>query len=247
MRNRPDDPAARRASLERWATEQGGNNRSPTSLARAWLKSRLTLARARIRIASARFEKRVWGRGLDTEDPVRQPEHDHPDRLVYAPSAWHALPRALRYLGVSDHDTFVDFGCGKGRVVHQAAKQPFRRVIGVEISPVLAEIARTNLAARRHEHRCRNVEIVVADAREFQVPDDLTIGYFLHPFTGQTFDAVLRGIVDSIDRHPRRLRLIYLGPHGAEVLATGRFRLLKEQQSTVLDAHAYRAEIFESY
>ena len=139
------------------------------------------------------------------------------------------LPRALRFLGVSDRDTFVDFGCGKGRVVHQAAKRPFRRVIGVEISPALAEIARANLATRRHRHRCPNVEIVVADAKEFPVPDDLTIAYFWHPFTGETLEAVLRGIIDSIDRHPRRVRLIYLGPHGAEVLATGRFRLLKEQ------------------
>ena len=147
------------------------------------------------------------------------------------PSPWWTLPRALRFLGVSDRDTFVDFGCGKGRVVHQAAKRPFRRVIGVEISPALAEIARANLATRRHQHRCPNVEIVVADAKEFRVPDDLTIAYFWHPFTGETLEAVLRGIVDSIDRHPRPVRLIYLGHHRAEVLATGRFRLLKEHRT----------------
>src|SRR4029450_218589 len=105
--------------------------------------------------------------GLDTSGHAREPEHHHSDRVLYVPSAWHVLPRALRYLGVSDRDTFVDFGCGKGRVVHQAARRPFRRVIGVEISPHLAEIARTNLAARRHEHRCRNVEIVVSDVAEY--------------------------------------------------------------------------------
>jgi predicted RNA methylase len=44
-------------------------------------------------------------------------------------------------------------------------------VIGVEISPVLAEIARTNLAARRRQHRCRSVEIVVSDVKEFSVPE----------------------------------------------------------------------------
>ena len=134
-----------------------------------------------------------------------------PIESAYGPSPRWTLPRALRFLGVSDRDTFVDFGCGKGRVVHQAAKRPFRRVIGVEISPALAEIARANLATRRHQHRCPNVEIVVADAKEFPVPDDLTIAYFWHPFTGETLEAVLRGIVDSIDRHPRRVRLIYLG------------------------------------
>ena len=129
--------------------------------------------------------------------------------MGYAPSAWYVLPRALRYLGVSDRDVFVEFGCGKGRVVHQAARRPFRRVVGVEISPVLAEAARSGLAARRHQHRCRDVEIVVADVTAFRVPDDLTVGYFYYPFTGQTFESVLRGIVESIDRNPRRVRLIF--------------------------------------
>jgi SAM-dependent methyltransferase len=186
-------------------------------------------------------------RGLDTSSEAHEPEHAHPDRLHYAASSWHVLPRALRYLGVSDRDTFVDFGCGKGRVVHQAAKWPFRRVIGVEISPGLAEVARAAVAARRHQHRCRNVEIVVSDVHHFRVPDDLTIGYFYHPFTGETFETVLRNIVDSIDRHPRRVRLIYVLPvHRPQVLATGRFRSLKSQHTRLLDAPAGFTEIFES-
>ena len=245
MRNLPDDAAARREWLERWAAEQEAN-RSPTRPARAWVRRRLALARARVRFRSEQLAIRVFERGLDFEGHAFEPEHDHPDRLPYVPSPWWTLPRALRFLGVSDRDTFVDFGCGKGRVVHQAAKRPFRRVIGVEISPALAEIARTNLATRRHQHRCPNVEIVVADAKEFPVPDDLTIAYFWHPFTGETLEAVLRGIVDSIDRHPRRVRLIYLGPHGAGVLATGRFRLLKEQQNGTRRVARCPTAIFES-
>ncbi len=203
-------------------------------------------ARARVWFKSEQLAIRVFERGLDFEGDASEPEHDHPDRLLYGPSPRRALPRALRFLGVSDRDTFVDFGCGKGRVVHQAAKRPFRRVIGVEISPALAEIARTNLATRRHQHRCPNVEIVVADAKEFRVPDDLTIAYFWHPFTGETLEAVLRGIVDSIDRHPRPVRLIYLGHHGAEVLATGRFRLLKEHPNRSRDRCMSNRDLRES-
>jgi SAM-dependent methyltransferase len=163
------------------------------------------------------------------------------------------LPRALRYVGVSDRDVFVEFGCGKGRVVHQAARRPFRRVVGVEISPVLAEAARSGLAAQRHQHRCRDVEIVVADVTAFRVPDDLTIGYFYYPFTGPTLEAVLRDIVESIDRNPRRVRLIFVLPTEkarSQILATGRFRLLKEQYSRLLDTSRSRpgssVAIFES-
>jgi SAM-dependent methyltransferase len=249
MDNPPEDPAARRESLERWAAEQAAN-RSPARPARAWVRRRIPPARAAVRLKSSQLAIRVeqvairaLERGLDFGGHINGPEHDHPERLPYAASPWRTLPRALRFLGVSDCDTFVDFGCGKGRVVHQAAKRPFRRVIGVEISPALAEIARANLASRRHRYQCPNVEIVVADAKEFRVPDELTIAYFWHPFTGETLAAVLRGIVDSIDRHPRRVRLIYLGHHGAEVLSTGRFRLLKEQPDRI---HWSPTAIFES-
>jgi SAM-dependent methyltransferase len=216
---------------------------------RVRLQIRLRAAELRLANRLERFASRVLDRGLDTSAYTTEPEHHHPDRTRYVPSPWHVLPRALRYLGVSDRDVFVEFGCGKGRVVHQAAKRPFRRVIGVEISPGLAEIARTGLEARRHHHRCRNVEIVVADATEYLVPDDLTIGYLYHPFKGETFDAVLRGIVDSIDRNPRRVRLIYVWPlksARAQILATGRFRVLKEQRTRLLDNHMSRAVIFES-
>jgi SAM-dependent methyltransferase len=194
-----------------------------------------------------RFANRVLDRGLDTSDDAYLPEHKIEGRVLYVPSAWHVLPRALRYVGVSERDTFVDFGCGKGRVVHQAARRPFGRVIGVEVSPMLAETARNALAARSHQHRCRNVEIVVSDVRQFRVPDDLTIAYFFRPFGDETLGTVLRGIIESIDRNPRRVHLIYLSPMTSRstILATGRFRLVKEQ-SSALRRHADHLAIFES-
>jgi hypothetical protein len=103
------------------------------------------------------------------------------------------------------------------------------------------------LAAQADRHRCANIEIVVSDAADFRVPDDLTIGYLYHPFRHATLDAVLRNIVNSLDRRPRRVRLIYVCPQGAEqVLATRRFRLLKEQRSRLLDTSLTQVSIFES-
>ena len=254
----PDDGAARREALERWAQEKhrqlsepAGPVRLPTRLVAPLLRSpRLARGLWSADRALDQFADRLLGRGLDTSGYAFAPEHDHPDRLHYLPSAWHVLPRALRYLGVSDSDTFIDFGCGKGRVVHQAAKRPFRRVIGVEISPDLAEVARAGLEARRHQHRCQDVEIVVSDVAKYRVPDDLTIGYFFRPFEGEAFDALLQDIIDSIDRHPRCVRLIYVFPTNkarSALVATRRFRLLKEQSSSLLRLRSHRLAIFESY
>jgi SAM-dependent methyltransferase len=251
----PDDAAARREVLERWAVEQRQRVKPQRGAAedtwapRVRLKIRLRAAELRLADRLERFASRFLDRGLETSGYTTEPEHQHPDRTRYVPSPWHVLPRALRYIGVSDDDVFIDFGCGKGRVVHQAAKRPFRRVIGVEISPGLAEIARAGLAAGSRHHRCRDVEIVVSDATEYRVPDDLTIAYLYRPFQGETFDAVLGAIVDSMDRYPRRVRLIYVYPlksGRSQILATGRFRVLKEQRTRFLDNYMSRAVIFES-
>jgi SAM-dependent methyltransferase len=241
-----EDEAARRERLDQWAAEQRRlteppkKYRTPWQLRWRWLRRPLHIW--------AQVVERMLDRGLHTAGVVVAPEHAHPDRVHYVPSSWRLLPLALDYLGVSDGDTFVDFGCGKGRVLHQAARRPFRRVIGVEISPGLAETARAGLARRRYQHRCASVEIVVADAAQFDVPDDLTIGYFYHPFEGETLAAVLRNIVASIDRHPRRVRLIYAYPvRIGEFLATGRFQLvarLTRQRNSELDGGG--AAILES-
>jgi SAM-dependent methyltransferase len=247
-----DDATTRQDTLERWAAQQRRTNQSPAAASlrtvrfrtqqRAWL-AQIKLARASERVASY-----VLDRGLNTSGFAHEPEHDHPDRLHYAPVSWHVVPRALRYLGVSDLDTFVDFGCGKGRAVHQAAKRPFRRVIGVEISPALADAARSGLAARKHQHQCRDVEIVVADVTKYQVPDDLTVGFFYHPVAlgSETLDAVLRRIEESLDRNPRRVRLIYVVPIGWQPpdLASDRFRVLKKQRRIGIGPS--RVAIFES-
>jgi SAM-dependent methyltransferase len=241
----PDHKRPRQDSLERWLAEQRETDQGEErfSSAKRWSRH----AGWKVALNGQRIANRLLGRGLDTSSHVRLPEHDHPDRVQYIPSAWHVLPRALRYLSVSDQDVFVDFGCGKGRVLHQAAKRPFRKVLGVEISPELAEIARANLARRQHRHRCQEIEIVVSDVADFRIPDDLTIGFFFHSFKNETLDALLGNIIDSIERHPRRVRLIYVFPlNGSQVLATGRFRLLKEQWTPYLDTPGSRVAIYES-
>ena len=246
----------RREALERFADDQleptqPGKLRLPTRVLRRLIgPERLRRSRAsllRVTRVVDRFTDRVRDRGLNTSSKVVLPEHqEEEDRVSYAASSWHFLPRALRYTGVSDDDTFIDFGCGKGRVVHQAAGWPFRRVIGVEVSSELAAIAQAAVTAHRQKYRCRDVEIVVADLKDFRVPDDLTIGYLYRPLLDDTFDVLLRGIVESIDRSPRRVRLINADQaSGGPILATGRFRLVQEQSSARY-AHTDRVAIFES-
>ncbi|MEK6252814.1 MAG: class I SAM-dependent methyltransferase [Actinomycetota bacterium] len=112
------------------------------------------------------------------------------------------MRRALRRCEVRPTDVFVDFGSGKGRVVWQAAQYPFARVVGVEISPQLNAVARRNIEVNLDRLICHNVELITADAADFEVPDDMTFAYFYSPFEGKVFQGVIRRIIESVDSQP---------------------------------------------
>ncbi len=68
--------------------------------------------------------------------------------FAVAPSVFHAVMRAmLEQLHLDCHRfCFVDVGSGKGRALLLASDYPFRKIIGVELSPELDRIARANIA-----------------------------------------------------------------------------------------------------
>jgi SAM-dependent methyltransferase len=235
----PEDPYQRRIWLSNWADQQRKElgDRAPVG-ARLRLKVDRMIERGIERLDP------ILDRGLDTSHEMHLPTQDRVGAVyIPGPTPWHILPRALRRVEASDQDTFVDLGCGKGRMVHQAARRPLRRVIGVERYPPVAGFAQDLVTANRARYRCESIEIVNCDAAEFPVPDDLTIVFIADPegaFRGETLDAVLGNLIESIDEHPRRLRFIYhRGVLGSQLLATGRFRLLRDRSFG-------RTEIYES-
>lgn len=180
------------------------------------------------RVLSNALVERRWGTETGRVADLAELGVDAPGRVRYEPSGWLDLRRVLRARDVTPDDVFLDLGSGKGRVVLQAAAYPFRRVIGVELSPELQEVAAANVAARRESLRCRDVELVTADATQFVVPDDVTVVYLYNPFRGEVFASVVERLLESLDRAPRPLRVIYRTPLEEEtLLRSGRFKLIR--------------------
>jgi SAM-dependent methyltransferase len=182
------------------------------------------LSWSRTAVGELLYERRF---GLDTSGHRVGPEYDD-ENLRYEPMGWRTLWRWLDPAEVGPEDVLLDAGCGKGRVVFQAARRyPLRRIVGFDISPELIEIARGNVERNRRRLRCRDIELVVADAREWMIPDDVTIVVLYNSFVGEVLDGFLRQLIASVDRRPRDVRLIYLNAtRQTAVEATGRFRLV---------------------
>jgi SAM-dependent methyltransferase len=163
--------------------------------------------------------------------------HDRHNTAYYgvAPSVFHSLiarwersrPAAL----VSDF-SFVDLGSGMGRAVLLASELTFREVVGVELNPTLARIARKNVAAWHAAGRVRApIRMVCGDAVEFSFPDGPCMAFLFNPFGAPVLRQVLKGLVKGFDGRPGHFDLLYVNNEHESVLEgyTGFERLFQGQ------------------
>jgi Histone methylation protein DOT1 len=167
--------------------------------------------------------------GIETSKVVRLSELglDRLNRRDYEPSPWLALKRVLAQRDVSSEDVFIDFGSGKGPVVLQAARYPFRKIIGVELAPELHAVATSNIERALPTLVCKNIELVNKDVLDYDIPDDVTVAYFYNPFEGAIFASVIEKLVASIKRRPRMLRIVYMNSVEEDVLLCAGATLIK--------------------
>lgn len=127
-----------------------------------------------------------------------------PDAVVCSPVPYAAFFRAMRFVGADYANCgFIDYGCGLGRPVCCAATLPFKRVIGIELAPQIAQQARENVQRARGRFRCSDVQIVTGNAAEWRVPDDAAVFHFYNPFMGRTLRTVFREIARSMRENQR--------------------------------------------
>jgi SAM-dependent methyltransferase len=121
-----------------------------------------------------------------------------PDSADYSPISYRVLDCMLKEVPEPlKNGALIDYGCGMGRVLVVASRS-FRRVIGVELSEMMIEVARRNAS------KCKSpCEIVRVDASQYPVPDDTTVFFFFSPFVGETMRIVVANIVASLKRVPR--------------------------------------------
>lgn len=144
---------------------------------------------------------------LDFDSEARSHARD------YFPSSYLFMREALAQIDPNGQ-VFVDYGCGKGRAMLFASTLPFKQIIGVELSPSLAEQARSNLSRyyRRTGKTSPSFSIAIADARNFNVPPDATILYFFNPFDAAILTEVADKILFSVREAPRVCTVIYVKP-----------------------------------
>lgn len=150
---------------------------------------------------------------------------------------------ALSSLEIRHQDyTFVDIGCGKGRVLLVASEFPFRKIIGIEFAPQLAERAKQNLKTYRATNRkCFVIEAIRADATEYELTPEPQVLYLYSPFARSVLARVLDGVEASLERWPRPLLFLFSGVLGMRDSGFGsRPRFERLSRGRYFDLYRYR-------
>jgi SAM-dependent methyltransferase len=138
-----------------------------------------------------------------SKDPGLEYQSHHPE----------IIRSSLLMLPIPHEDyTFVDFGCGKGRVLLIASGFKFRKIVGLELAPQLADIAKRNVERyRSSDQKCFDIEVMTADATDYELGPDPQVLYFFSPFTLRLMSQILENIEASVRRSPRDLLILFSG------------------------------------
>ena len=109
--------------------------------------------------------------------------------------------------------TFIDIGSGKGRALLLASEYPFKKIVGVELFEELHRAAEENIRNYRSPtQRCPRIEAVLADARQFELPQERLLLYLFNPLPELALSEVLRRLEKSLAQTPRPVWVIYYNP-----------------------------------
>lgn len=120
-----------------------------------------------------------------------------------------------------DAYTFLDVGAGKGRAMLCASMHPFLQVVGIELNPGLAAIARANIRAfERHPeaNALAPITLLEGDALEVPLPSSPTVAFLFHPFEAPVLRRFLARIESLYADRPSHFDLLYVNAEHASIL-----------------------------
>lgn len=129
----------------------------------------------------------------------------------YEPTPYSILAELFDQFHVNTSDTFVDFGCGMGRLNFYVHSLYGCNTIGIELNPNYYEDALKNLTTYTGKEKNKILFKNVA-AENYQIQESDSIFYFFNPFSIEIFRKVVSNIQKSYECCPRTITIILYYP-----------------------------------
>lgn len=150
-----------------------------------------------------------WDRLLQIRTSGRDDSHADQYRYPYEPPPYCVLERLSDSGYLRKGNTLLDYGCGKGRVEFFLSWQTRCRSIGIEYDERIYEKAAEN---QKRAAAAGRVTFELANAEQFQVPEEADRIYFFNPFSLEILQKVISRIIASYYAAPREILLFFYYP-----------------------------------
>ena len=150
-----------------------------------------------------------WDRLLQIRTSGRDDSHADQYRYPYEPTPYCVLERLADSGYLRKGNTLLDYGCGKGRVEFFLSWQTRCRSIGIEYDERIYEKAAEN---QKRAAAAGRVTFELANAEQFQVPEEADRIYFFNPFSLEILQKVISRIIASYYAAPREILMFFYYP-----------------------------------
>ena len=139
---------------------------------------------------------------------------------LYQPTRARPFRKLLRKLNLPKNSTFVDYGCGKGRILLLAAEYGFKHIVGIDYSPKLCKISQNNIDIflKNKSLSSTSFSIINEDASVRTVENSENVFFMFNPFDAKIVSDVVRNISLSLKDHPRKCWIIYVNPYYSDAI-----------------------------
>ena len=143
----------------------------------------------------------------------------------YQGAAYKVLFRVLKELyPLSKSFSFIDIGCGMGRVLFVAEFIGYNELKGIEIDAELIQQAKANLKRYPFKRVESTFEFVPNNALSYNYPNKPTVYFLFNPFNENVLSEVLAKILSSTKEETY---FIYMNPKFQEVFSNKTIPLFK--------------------
>jgi hypothetical protein len=168
--------------------------------------------------------------GTDTAAPFFGRD-EKPATHFYTATTASLIYEILKSLPLQSHTfAFVDMGSGKGRALLVASEFPFAKIVGVELSPHLHQIAEENIK-RYHpaSQQCTAFHLHCMNVVDYVYGQEPVVLFLADPFGRETVGSVVANLEASLSAAPREAFVVYIYPKFEDLLRSSRlFRRLRE-------------------
>jgi hypothetical protein len=155
-------------------------------------------------------------------EKIESPNLSHAS--IYQGTNYYLIEKAFEFLKTKQaNQQLVDFGSGKGRIMVVAAYYGFKNIAGIDFSESLCREAGNNIDKIKPFFPDTNLKIICSDAANYTIENDTNVFFFFNPFDEVVMLKVVRNILSSVKKNPRKVYIVYVNPLHKEIFLSAGF------------------------